>query len=73
MPDGRVWKVMRDSSIPGPDDEKTEVVSPICCWEEIETCLLYTSLVQRDDVHHKHRVLLILRRHAAVQLSLIHI
>lgn len=37
MPDGRVWKVMRDSSIPGPDDEKTEVVSPICKWEDIET------------------------------------
>ncbi len=37
MPDGRVWKVMRDSSIPGPDAEKTEVVSPICRWEDIET------------------------------------
>ena len=37
MPDGRVWKVMRDSSIPGPDEEKTEVVSPICRWEDIET------------------------------------
>ena len=37
MPDGREWKVMRDSSIPGPDDEKTEVVSPICTWEDIET------------------------------------
>ena len=37
MPDGRVWKVMRDSSIPGPDDEKTEVVSPICTWADIET------------------------------------
>ena len=36
-PDGREWKVMRDSSIPGPDDEKTEVVSPICRWEDIET------------------------------------
>ena len=23
MPDGRVWKVMRDASIPGPDSEKT--------------------------------------------------
>ena len=37
MPDGRIWKVMRDSSIPGPDSEKTEVVSPICRWEDIET------------------------------------
>ena len=37
MTDGRVWKVMRDGSIPGPDDEKTEVVSPICRWEDIET------------------------------------
>ena len=35
--DGRVWKVMRDASIPGPDSEKTEVVSPICRWEDIET------------------------------------
>ena len=35
--DGRVWKVMRDGSIPGPDDEKTEVVSPICRWADIET------------------------------------
>ena len=37
MPDGRIWKVMRDGSIPGPDAEKTEVVSPICRWEDIET------------------------------------
>lgn len=37
MPDGRVWKVMRDSSIPGPDNERTEVVSPVCRWEDIET------------------------------------
>ena len=35
--DGRFWKVMRDASIPGPEDEKTEVVSPICRWEDIET------------------------------------
>ena len=35
--DGRFWKVMRDSSIPGPDAEKTEVVSPICRWADIET------------------------------------
>lgn len=35
--DGREWKVMRDSSIPGPDAEKTEVVSPICRWADIET------------------------------------
>ena len=27
---------MRDSSIPGPDHEKTEVVGPICRWEDIE-------------------------------------
>ena len=35
--DGRMWKVMRDGSIPGPDAERTEVVSPICRWEDIET------------------------------------
>lgn len=35
--DGREWKVMRDSSIAGPEEEKTEVISPICRWEDIET------------------------------------
>ena len=34
--DGRVWKVMRDGSIAGPEQEKTEVVSPVCKWEDIE-------------------------------------
>ena len=33
--DGRVWKVMRDGSIAGPEQEKTEVVSPVCKWEDI--------------------------------------
>lgn len=35
--DGRVWKVMRDSSIPGPDAQKCEVVSPVCRWNDLET------------------------------------
>ena len=34
---GRKWKVMRDGSIAGPESEKTEFVSPICKWEDIET------------------------------------
>ena len=42
--DGRKWKVVRDSSIQaetkngnrGTDEMKTEVVSPICKWEDIE-------------------------------------
>ena len=34
--DGRIWKVMRDGSIAGPELEKAEVVSPICHWEDIE-------------------------------------
>ena len=47
MPDGRVWKVMRDSSIPGPDAEKTEVVSPICRWEDIETVQELVRLLRK--------------------------
>ena len=34
--DGRRWKVVHDSSIEGPRDERSEVVSPICHWEDIE-------------------------------------
>ena len=34
---GRRWKVVYDSSISGPWEEKTEVVSPICRWEDIPT------------------------------------
>lgn len=34
---GRDWKVVSDSSIAGCADEQTEVVSPICRWEDIET------------------------------------
>ena len=39
IPDGqgRKWKVVSDSSIAGPSDEKTEFVSPTCRWEDIET------------------------------------
>ena len=33
----RKWKVVSDSSIAGPSNEKTEFVSPICKWEDIET------------------------------------
>ena len=35
--DGRVWKVVSDSSIDGPCEQRTEVVSPICRWEDIDT------------------------------------
>ena len=34
---GRAWKVVSDASIAGPADERTEVVSPVCRWEDIET------------------------------------
>lgn len=39
VPDGqgRHWKVVSDSSIDGPAEERTEFVSPICRWEDIET------------------------------------
>ena len=39
IPDGtgRVWKVVKDASIADDWDHQTEVVSPICCWEDIET------------------------------------
>lgn len=39
IPDGqgREWKVVSDASIAGPANERTEVVSPICRWEDIET------------------------------------
>lgn len=39
IPDGtgRKWKVVRDRSIADDDARETEVVSPICRWEDIET------------------------------------
>ena len=39
IPDGqgRKWKLVSDSSISGPADERAELVSPICRWEDIET------------------------------------
>ena len=40
---GREWKFQRDVSIAGPDSEKCELVTPILHYEDIETCLLYTS------------------------------
>lgn len=36
-PEGRPWKVVSDASIAGPYEERTEVVSPICRWADIET------------------------------------
>ena len=47
LSDGRKWKVMRDSSIPGLDNEKTEVVSPICQWEDIETVQALVRILRR--------------------------
>ena len=35
--DGRKWKVVSDASIDGPYEQRSEVVSPICRWEDIET------------------------------------
>jgi len=34
---GRDWKIVSDNSIEGPPEERTEFVSPICRWEDIET------------------------------------
>ena len=34
---GREWKFQRDVSISGPDSEKTELVTPILHYEDIET------------------------------------
>ena len=34
---GRYWKLVSDSSIDGPYEERTEFVSPVCRWEDIET------------------------------------
>ncbi len=34
---GRDWKIVSDNSIEGPQAERTEMVSPICRWEDIET------------------------------------
>jgi len=34
---GREWKFQRDVSIAGPDSEKCELVTPILCYEDIET------------------------------------
>ena len=34
---GREWKFLRDVSISGPDSEKTELVTPILRYEDIET------------------------------------
>ena len=39
VPDGqgRDWKIVSDASIDGPAEERSEFVSPICRWEDIET------------------------------------
>jgi len=34
---GRDWKIVSDASIEGPQEQRTELVSPICTWEDIET------------------------------------
>ena len=39
-PDGRRWKLVSDASIAGPAAERTEFVSPVCHWEDIETVRL---------------------------------
>ena len=48
--DGRHWKVMRDASLPGPDDQKIELVSPICRWEDIETVQALVRLLRHTGV-----------------------
>lgn len=34
---GRLWKAVSDASIAEPAEERTEFVSPICRWGDIET------------------------------------
>lgn len=34
---GRDWKVVSDASIAGPAEQQTEVVSPVCRWDDIPT------------------------------------
>lgn len=33
----RVWKIQRDCSISGPDDERCELVTPVLFWDDMET------------------------------------
>lgn len=35
--EGRVWKIQRDVSIQGPDDERCELVTPVLHYEDMET------------------------------------
>ena len=35
--DGRKWKLMSDASIDGPFDQRTEFVTPVCHYDDIET------------------------------------
>ena len=44
---GRIWKVVSDASIDGPANERTELVSPICRWEDIETVQALVRALRR--------------------------
>ncbi|MEG2356029.1 MAG: amidoligase family protein [Clostridia bacterium] len=48
---GRRWKVVSDGSIAGPQNERTEFVSPICRWEDIETVQELVRKLRRAGAH----------------------
>ena len=50
-PDGRKWKVVSDSSIDGPYEERSEFVSPVCRWEDIETVQACVRALRENGAH----------------------
>jgi hypothetical protein len=48
---GRRWKVVSDASIAGPAHERTEFVSPICRWEDIETVQELVRKLRKAGAH----------------------
>ena len=50
-PDGRRWKLVSDASIAGPAAERTEFVSPVCHWEDIETVQACVRALREAGAH----------------------
>lgn len=51
-PDGRLWKFMRDNSIPAScNEEKCEFVTPICCWDDIPTVQELVRILRKAGAH----------------------
>ena len=49
--DGRKWKLVSDASIAGPREFGTELVSPICRWEDIETVQAIIRALRAAGAH----------------------